>query len=91
MFELDAGDVFFSCASADESITSVVTRLQQLYNDIYEAGLRGLSLGELSCVYWVCRLEHGDFWQEDVTNKCDITIRYVSCEISYSLEITIIV
>jgi hypothetical protein len=55
-----------------------------------EAGLRGLSLRELSCVYWVCRLEHGDFWQEDVTNKCDITIRYVSCAGLYSLEVSVI-
>jgi hypothetical protein len=66
----------FYCASTDVFITSAATELQQLYSDIYEGGLRGLSLGELSYVYWVCRLEHEGCWQEDVTNRCYTTIRY---------------
>jgi hypothetical protein len=72
----------FCCVSADVFIISAVTKLQQLYSDMYEGGLRGLSLGELSYVYWVCRLEHEDCWQDDVTNKCDTITRYVTVSLA---------
>jgi len=63
--------------SADVFITFVATRLQRLYNDMYEAGLRERSIRELSDVCWVCRLGLEDCWQDDVTSKCDTITRCV--------------
>jgi hypothetical protein len=68
---------WFYFVSADVFTTFAATRLRQLYNDIYEAGLREHSIGELSNVCWGYRLELEDCWQEDVTSKCDTITRYV--------------
>jgi len=78
VLKLEVGVDFILCLPAsDVFITSVATRLQQLYNDMYEAGLRERSLGELSDVCWVCRLGLEDCWQDDVTSKCDTITRWV--------------
>jgi hypothetical protein len=54
---------------------SVHTVLRQLYSDMYKAGLREHSIGELSDACWVCRHWIEGCWQEDVTSKCDTFTR----------------